>query len=812
MIPINFRKTEQVDVTSPFKKFITNNFNKKLWEESSPLFTQFAELRSKIIKIPTINAPSPQVYEAVHTYLKYIHAFSSRFKFAYGKTFVTVSFAWYDCFATKKTKVVKSLNINFERLSVLFNLAALHSLEACVQDRTAVEGIKESCKQFQIAAGILTMVRDQADSDANVRRDSPDFSTDTLTMFINLMLAQAQVCFYEKAKLDGLGAKVMSKLANQISENYSEILSMINRDPLNKMVDKYFTAIMSMQQNIFKALAYYWMSKNDFAEVEKTSSGFGIGIARLKLGMKFLTRASVHTSLASKSLNDTLNHVQSVMSEALQKAEERNFKIYMDVIPNEDKVEALQSVSLVQAVPMKDDITGWDTAFEVLNRLIPAEVRAMLDEYKGRLNEVLNTQAAKVAASDDEITALFKQFNLPHALNAIHPEEGVPEGLWNRICDVKSRGGFQHVKSMVEGLSTVSTNSETMIEDVNGDLMKEQTDDEMIRQQYGSKWRRLPSSALNQHLHQQIQGYKEKLQVAKQSDGVISSKLEGNKEFIEKLDLTREELEKKVPVQNRIENIDEAPEVVELKAVLKAIEELKRERSDLLKQMVNDMEGDNIIPELIEVYQQKRTKDQVFAQETLKYDENKTKIDEEINKQPNILVQLSEANEKFSALTKRLDVSKERGTFFEGLENGISAFHEIVTNASQGANFYNQLNSRLTQLNQQVSDFTFSRGVEKNDLIFQINTGQGGAGGAGGAQGGAGGAGGAHGGAGGPGGEQGGPGNFQFNANFGGTMHQNPYANVQNDLGTNPQTDSVTNYSGGQGQGGYSYQDPNAGK
>jgi len=93
-------------------------------------------------------------------------------------------------------------NLLFERLSILYDIAALYSQLATAQSRDTADSLKRACVYFQQAAGIFEHLSHQADDlrlPPGVVID--DFTEPTVTCLEFLMLAQAQECFWQKAVL-----------------------------------------------------------------------------------------------------------------------------------------------------------------------------------------------------------------------------------------------------------------------------------------------------------------------------------------------------------------------------------------------------------------------------------------------------------------------------------------------------------------------------------------------------------------------------------------------------------------------------------
>jgi programmed cell death 6-interacting protein len=97
---------------------------------------------------------------------------------------------------------VSVANLLFERLSILYNIAAMYSLLATAQSRTTADSLKKACQYFQQAAGLFELLSHQA---IDLRLPPgivvDDFSEPTVSSLKFLMLAQAQECFWQKAVL-----------------------------------------------------------------------------------------------------------------------------------------------------------------------------------------------------------------------------------------------------------------------------------------------------------------------------------------------------------------------------------------------------------------------------------------------------------------------------------------------------------------------------------------------------------------------------------------------------------------------------------
>ena len=83
------------------------------------------------------------------------------------------------------------------------------------------DGIKEASKMFQQAAWTFEHLRSLV-SNLSPSDVSTDFTSESLGMLSNLMLAQAQYLFYKKALDAGMKAGVLAKIAMQVAEYFKK--------------------------------------------------------------------------------------------------------------------------------------------------------------------------------------------------------------------------------------------------------------------------------------------------------------------------------------------------------------------------------------------------------------------------------------------------------------------------------------------------------------------------------------------------------------------------------------------------------------
>jgi programmed cell death 6-interacting protein len=150
-------------------------------------------------------------------------------------------------------------SLAFEKLCVLFNIAAMMSQVAGNQDLDVDDGLKVSMKYFQLASGTFQHIKDHVLS-VIPQGPTPDFTQDTLDALVALMLAQAQeVCFMKASKgiftpankhlftqfhfiflqnPDQMKDAVIAKVAAQTGDYYATTLKLMQKDGARSCWDK----------------------------------------------------------------------------------------------------------------------------------------------------------------------------------------------------------------------------------------------------------------------------------------------------------------------------------------------------------------------------------------------------------------------------------------------------------------------------------------------------------------------------------------------------------------------------------------------
>ncbi len=115
----------------------------------------------------------------------------------------------------------------------------------------------------------------------------------------------------------------------------------------------------------------------------------------------------------------------------------------------------------------------------------------------------------------------------------------------------------------------------------------------------------------------------------------------------------------------------------------------------------------------------------VYAENKIKYEPLFKEL-ETISKQiGEIKKEIVMKNEIFIKVKSMTHVPKQDNEkFFSDLDNYVQLYNQKFINLQQGGNFYAQFTMRLNELNAQITDYLYSRDLEKNDFIKNITSGQ----------------------------------------------------------------------------------------
>ena len=150
----------------------------------------------------------------------------------------------------------------FEKASVLFNIGGLYTQLGTRQDRSSAAGLDCAVDNFLRAAGTFQFIIENFSN-----APSSDLGPDCLNMIVQLMLAQARECLFEKGALgveEGEPSKLevetcleLSQEAAHLSQTYDEVLISV---PEVSVIPYSWVCLLQVKREHYRALADYYLA------------------------------------------------------------------------------------------------------------------------------------------------------------------------------------------------------------------------------------------------------------------------------------------------------------------------------------------------------------------------------------------------------------------------------------------------------------------------------------------------------------------------------------------------------------------------
>lgn len=301
--------------------------------------------------------------------------------------------------------IVSQNNLRFELANILFNLAALYSQLAASLNSTNPDNLKTACKYLCNAAGVLVHLRTDILPDLRSSRPE-DMDEMTLRSLEELLLAQAQECFWQKAVKDGLKDASIARLAAKVSDLYAEAGDCgVKSDAISTEWIHHMTA----KHHHFAAAAQYRQSR-DCLEKQK----YGEEVARLRDSVACVNEALKESKWISRVVLGDLNGLKARVTEDLKRAERDNDKIYLIPVPPKSELKLLDRANMATAkapVEVTDALSmigeGLPLGKPLFAKLVPYAVHVAASIYVERRDRLVQQE---IVGGVEEMTAHLKEY------------------------------------------------------------------------------------------------------------------------------------------------------------------------------------------------------------------------------------------------------------------------------------------------------------------------------------------------------------------------------------------------------------------
>lgn len=214
--------------------------------------------------------------------------------------------------------------------------------------------------------------------------------TMTLESIQQLLLAQAQECFWSKAVKDGLKDALISKLAARVSDYYDQAAEYGTK---SDVVSTEWIHHMTAKHHHFAAAAQYRASREC---LEKQN--YGEEVARLRDSVVCVNEALKESRWINKVVLGDLNALKLRVTEDLKRAEKDNDVIYLMSVPPKSELSILVRATMATAKVPTEVSNPASTLGEkgvfgqpLFARLVPYSVHIAVSIYEQRRDRLVNS-------------------------------------------------------------------------------------------------------------------------------------------------------------------------------------------------------------------------------------------------------------------------------------------------------------------------------------------------------------------------------------------------------------------------------------
>ncbi|EST04478.1 ALIX V-shaped domain protein [Kalmanozyma brasiliensis GHG001] len=652
-------------------------------------------------------------------------------------------------YATSDT--VAHPDLAFERANLLFSLAALYSSLGCAESRSEKESIKRATAWFQNAAGILQHILDTlVEPTRHLSPASSDLNPRLLACLRDLMLAQAQECFWQKAVMDRMKDGTIAKLAQKVSEYYATATQAVTEGPgEDGKVDAADTAKLTLpsgwenhltvKRGHFAAAAQYRKACDDLG-----ANRYGDELGRLQLAETHVKKALDSAKRGvSEAITSDLKSLQGILQSNITRATRDNDLIYLEAVTPATQLAAIQAAAMVKAVvpvevlqPIAHLRDSPAPAFgkPLFGELVPYGVHLAISIYDDRKDSfVRDTLGARRDELDAIATSTLQSLNLPGSLQALEQPMGLPPSLLRKHEELVAEGGLERLQRIAADVSRIAATDRATLSEALALLEHEEREDESVRTSFSAQsWGRQSSAEVNVDLKAQAAEYHSTLQKAVASDEIVRRKLEDWEDLIGVLGGNVQGLEAFVPSSNpslSSQSDAQVAAVRSLREALEGLDDLLDSRSACITEAKSLASNDDIRPLVLREAATLSTSgeevaaaqfEELFDRSLTKYSRFATDLDASATAQEALLSQITQRNTAFIDARKSDATIQRRERALQSLEAAYVKYRELSSNLVEGLEFYNGLARILSGYRDGVKEWARARQVDLHWLIHQM--------------------------------------------------------------------------------------------
>ncbi|KAA8907826.1 BRO1-like domain-containing protein [Sphaerosporella brunnea] len=727
ILDIPFRQSMPLELSSAVKQYISTKYDQHPDMFAADL-AAIDQLRNDAIHV---QEPHQSGIRKLAEYAAQLQWISGKFPIDIGADFI-----WYPALGYNTNKPMTQNNLQFERANILCNLAALYSqLGTSLRSDISASGLKAACNYYCASAGVLKYLHQSVIPE--LRSTPPeDMDAMTLACLEQLMLAQAQECFWLKAVQDENKDSVIARLAASVSDYYDTAGEFGSK---SSSIRSEWMHHMNAKHYHFAAAAQYRQAQDCLAK-----SKYGEEVARLKDSLDAANEALSYRRYLNQTIIGDLMGLKDKVTDVLKGAEKDNDMIYMCPVPPPASLPRISRASMVSARIPKEVSEGTSMLSDtgpysapLFAKLVPFAVHLAATIYVERRDRLVNnTIVDELENLTAKLHDLLQSLNLPGSLQALEKPLGLPPGILAHAEEVKQQGGVEKLLASIRDIDKLRANNLIMYGEAMKLLLTEAAEDEKLRQRHGTdRWTRNPSQIAAGKIAEQVAEYDRILKSAENTDKLVRGKLAENESMLRLLGGRTHELEEFVPNSSRATltaTMDR--EVGKLRQCINEVTRLESRRRRKIEVLRQKAKADDITTSILTEAGRLERENPLRKIESadfeplfnsrleLRYNTDKLILQQESEEQEDLVSRLREANTSFLA-SRRMDSSlKEREDAIQAVENAFFKYKELITNLDVGLKFYNDLTRLLSRFRDECNHFVYGRRVEAGQMEVGITS------------------------------------------------------------------------------------------
>ncbi|KAL5415881.1 hypothetical protein PMIN06_000692 [Paraphaeosphaeria minitans] len=753
MISVPLKQTNEIDWIQPLKGYIRATYGddpERYAEECATLNRLRQDMRGA-------GKDSAAGRDLLYRYYGQLELLDLRFPV--DENHIKIQFTWFDAFTHKPTS---QYSLAFEKASIIFNISAVLSCHAALQNRHEDVGLKTAYHSFQASAGMFTYINENF-----LHAPSTDLSRETVKTLISVMLAQAQEVFLEKQIADGKKVGLCAKLASQAAFLYAQAVEGAQENVNKAVFEKVWLLVCQTKASHMASVAQYYQALAD-----DDANSHGVAICRLQVAdtnardanraaNAFPSSCPANSNLPAETgavLSElTKKHLANVQEKLAEFMKDNDF-IYHQGIPNEAALTQVPKLPAAKAIPVSELYQGQDIPRiigpDIFQKIVPMAVTESASLYDEEKAKLIRAESERVEVANDEMAASLDYLKLPDSLNVLRGgmdnQDMMVDEDFRRWCE--ELAGHAPFTTAFEQSNTDKSEITTMLDASMKQLDMEESVCEKMRSKYGVDWTQQPSSRLTATLRSDIRNYRGAIEEASTSDSQLYSTFRQYEADFDEMRSAGETDEADVlysramvkagaakgkspgPTQGNLLDDDfhdgpsVADQIASVEELLRRLNLIKKERLQVLKDLKEKVHSDDISNVLILNKKAIANQEsQLFKAELEKFRPHQNRILQANHKQGSLLKELTRT---YSDLLKdprvrseqsKYDMfSRQRSSVMKKYERVYQSFRDLQAGLSRAQGFYSEMKDTVSSLQKNVETFVNNRRSEGGQLLQNI--------------------------------------------------------------------------------------------